>query len=339
LKLGSKEIFLNINQLVEKLGIGDLIGKPIVLNGGALHTMWKVTTTLGNYAIKHLNPYITTKIDFKENFEQSEKIAYAFSRSQIPAVNSLPFDGRNIIEHNQNFFIVYPFISGCILDETNLTSSHYQIIGHLYSLIHNTNIQIPGVDTADYDCFSNEHWAMLINRSKRVNLRELLPTICRWNELYQSTIPELNKELVITHRDMHSQNILWDHSNDPHIIDWESAGMMNPMLEIIGYGLEWSGIILHQKVNAERFKTLKEAYTKNLISEWKTSAEQGFIGWLGHCVLAWTEFNLCRMLGDTTTDQLEINKGSEIINNKMIPCLNYIEQNESYLLEMISLNR
>ena len=330
---------MDIKQLVEKLGIGDLLGKPIALKGGALHTMWKVTTTSGNYAIKHLNPYITTKIDFKNNFEQSEKIAYEFSRSQIPAVNSLSFDGSNIIEHNQNFFIIYPFISGCVLDETNLTSSHVQKIGHLYSLIHNTNIQIHGVDKANYDCFSNEHWTILINRAKRVDLRELLSTICRWNKLYHSTIPKLNQELVITHRDMHSQNILWDNSNDPHIIDWESAGMMNPMLEIIGYGLEWSGIILHQKVNVDFFKTLKEAYTKNLISEWKTSAKQGFIGWLGHCVLAWTEFNLRRMLGDTTTDQLEINKGEEIINDKMIPCLHYIVQNEPYLLEMIDLHR
>lgn len=329
--------FQTFQRLMNKLNMGDLKEEPQALKGGALHSMWKITTSTGVFAIKHLNPHITAESDFKQNYELSEKIATGMSSAQIPAVNSLSFNARHVIQQEDDFYIIYPFIIGLILDETKLTSKHLEKIGYLFRLIHQTNLQILEVDRAHYDYFTNEYWSELVSRSVQTKLKKLLPSIIRWNTLYKSTIPELNNELVITHRDMHSQNILWDLNSEPHIIDWESAGLMNPMLEIIGYGLEWSGILLHQKVNTDFFRVLTKGYFKSPNTKWVTSVEQGFIGWLGHCVLAWTEFNIRRMLGDISSDSSEIEKGQNIIIDKMVPCLEYIENHETYLLDMINL--
>lgn len=325
---------MSLRALVKHLSLGSLVEPPLELKGGALHRTWRVATASGDYAIKCLNPYVTAKENFKINYEISEKIAYELSKSQVPAVTALSFHGERIIEYNNEFFIVYPFINGRIVDDQELTVNHAHCVGLLYSMIHCARIKPVGTETSHLDVFTSEHWKRLISQSKNANLTKLLPNILNWNDLYQSTICQLLKESVVTHRDMHGQNILWSGS-DPNIIDWESAGLMNPMLEIIGYGLEWSGIILEQKVNINFFESLIKSYIKNQGVKWTTTVKQGFIGWLGHCVLAWTEFNLRRMLGEITSDQQEINKGSEVINNKMIPCLKYISRNESYLHELI----
>ncbi|CAM2950863.1 hypothetical protein Lpar_3271 [Legionella parisiensis] len=56
---------------------------------------------------------------------------------------------------------------------------------------------------------------------------------------------------------------------------------------------------------------------------------------LGHCVLAWTEFNIRRMLGEVTSDETEILKGREIIEEKMMPCITYIKTEEVLLKSLL----
>ena len=51
---------------------------------------------------------------------------------------------------------------------------------------------------------------------------------------------------------MHPWNVLWSHKN-PSIIDWESSNWINPVQEIVGYSLEWCGV-MSGKLNFSRFK-------------------------------------------------------------------------------------
>lgn len=326
---------MNIQLLVDKLNLGQILATPEKLLGGALHTMIKLETTKGTYAIKQLNPHITAKTHFKKAYELSEHIASKLTQSAIPAVNALSFEEQTVVQIDKDYCMVYPFVNGHLLDEASLNLDHAACVGALYSSIHAAAISLSDVDKAHYDYFENAHWDQLIRQSNNPELIELLPVILHWNQEYVSVIPELNKESVITHRDMHLQNILWDSGGQPHIIDWESAGFMNPMLEVIGYGLEWSGIILHQKVNIPFFRKLIETYCQNTSKEWITTPHQAFWGWLGHCVLAWTEFNIRRMIGDISTELAEITKGHEIIEQKMVPCLTFIMENERTLRTMI----
>lgn len=327
-------MFINSQDIANKFKLGNAIGEPLRLEGGALHSMFKIKTRMGEFAIKQLNPHITKKTEFINNYERSEMIASGMSRAKIPAVCSLSIDGKHVIQIGPSFFMVYPFIDGVLLNE-HLTLSHAECIGKIYAAMHHVKFHLVDADQAHYDYFEDTHWKTLIQRTNRSDLGGLLDSIIEWNQNYLAVIPVLNNELVITHRDMHSQNVLWDKLNQPHIVDWESAGLMNPMLEVIGYGLEWSGIILKQKVNVAFFKKLLNAYFTAFPIRWKTSPEQAFQGWLGHCVLAWTEFNIRRMLGEISSEHLEIEKGRAIIENKMIPCLNYIKQHYNDLIELI----
>lgn len=326
---------MNLKTLAKQLKLGEVMSKATPLQGGALHSMFKFKTSSGDYAIKQLNPHITEKPNFKKNYELSETIAKRMFHVQIPAVCSLAFDRNHVIQIENDYFIIYPFIEGKLLVNKNLTKEHAQCIGSLYALMHGVKLTLPDVDKAHYDYFDDNYWEILIIKSQQPSLNELLPSIIYWNQAYIASIPELNKELVVTHRDMHSQNVLWDTANHPHIVDWESAGLMNPMLEVIGYGLEWSGIILQQKVTTSFFKTLIATYFQKVTYSWLTTPQHAFIGWLGHCVLAWTEFNIRRMTGEVSSNLSEIAKGQEIIEKKMIPCLNFIKKNEQDLIFLI----
>jgi hypothetical protein len=50
--------------------------------------MWKITTTTGEFAIKQLNPHITAKSDFKQNYELSEKIRKYVVHYQVRKIKS-----------------------------------------------------------------------------------------------------------------------------------------------------------------------------------------------------------------------------------------------------------
>jgi Ser/Thr protein kinase RdoA (MazF antagonist) len=329
---------LNLKTLVEQFKLGEIIGNVTPLNGGALHSMFHLKTASGDYAIKQLNRHITQKESFQKAYELSEIIAELMLNAQIPAVCSLSFDGSHVLQVETDYFIVYPFVAGELVDEKNLTLEHAQRIGTLYNLMHGKKLKLSGVDKAHYDYFDDNYWEELIRKTKNVALSQLLSSIIYWNQAYAMSIPELNKELVITHRDMHCKNVLWDIKGQPHIVDWESAGLMNPMMELIGYGLEWGGLIVQQKINASFFEALISSYFQDAAHSWKTTPRQAFYGWLGHCVLAWTEFNIRRMIGEISTDDSEIAKGQEIIEKKMIPCLNFIKNNEHDLILLIEQN-
>ncbi len=76
-------------------------------------------------------------------------------------------------------------------------------------------------------------------------------------------------------------------------------------------------------------------YHQHISKTWITSSHQAFTGWLGHCVLAWTEFNIHRMLGEVSSDEAEILKGREILEEKMIPCIKYIRSEEAFLKSLL----
>ncbi|MFS1511599.1 phosphotransferase [Chengkuizengella sp. SCS-71B] len=49
----------------------------------------------------------------------------------------------------------------------------------------------------------------------------------------------LASNTVISHRDLDSKNVMWNQDN-PVLIDWESAGYINPMQDLIETAIYWS---------------------------------------------------------------------------------------------------
>ena len=69
---------------------------------------------------------------------------------------------------------------------------------------------------------------------------DLEPLIARCNEYRHYE----RDKWVVSHRDMHVGNIIWRNANSPHLIDWESAGLIHPFTELIGLATNNAGLAL-----------------------------------------------------------------------------------------------
>lgn len=227
--------------LLENLGLGEVKNEPFSLSGGALHSMLHVKTSTGEYAIKVINPHIQEKPEFPDNYNFTEQVAEHFSKLDIPAVHAISFDNKYVVYAEEQAFIIYPYISGKILLSNQINTKHCERVGELFSKIHSADIALEGCDKPDYITFENRHWNDLLSRSGNEKLINMSDFILTSNDRYNDIIESLNTKSILTHRDMHYKNMLWDEDDNPFIIDWESAGLMNPYLEVIGYALEWAG--------------------------------------------------------------------------------------------------
>ncbi|MGE3318800.1 MAG: aminoglycoside phosphotransferase family protein [Candidatus Berkiella sp.] len=321
-------------KLVHYLQLGQklVLVEPIL--GGALHNMWKLTTDTGVFAVKEINSHISKKETFPHSYEVSEEVATRFSQNGIPAISANKIHDRFVHHVDEHWYLIYPYYNAQVCQFEALTEEQLQRVGSIFAGIHNLNIRVDHVDTAHYDYFDDQHWLNIIQQSASIELLTLLNFILDCNQQYKKAINRLKANQVVTHRDLHSLNVLWDEKNQPYIIDWETAGLMDPLLEVVGYGIEWGGIIQG---------SFKKLNTQILFQQYKRERNQpidadrirmSFQGWIGHCVLGWTEFNIRRMLGQTSRNQQEHKIGEHIIKNKMIPCIQYISTNHDMLLDL-----
>ncbi|MCP5507650.1 MAG: phosphotransferase [Chlamydiales bacterium] len=321
-----------IESFFDSLQLGTFIAHAERLNGGLLHENWKVTSSEASYVIKKLNPHVMQKEGAFERYEESEKIAASFYQTGLPAVAALNIRSRYVHPWEKNNFILYPFVEGKIIPLGEINLEQAGIIGQIFAKMHALNLKLPLFQASPYyDIFEDDHWIELINKQENTQLLNLLPVLLNWNDKYRMSIERLNRDTVISHRDLHYSNVLWK-GELPHLIDWESAGYTNPLQEIIGYGLEWSGLI-DSHFYQDRFNAILNSYRQQLRTS-NSSFEDAFFGWLGNSVMGWLEFNLRRSKGNKFTKE-EQARGVQIIENTMIPCVNFIYLNMSQILKSI----
>lgn len=320
---------------VELLELGTRIHLCEPCSGGQLHRMWRVKTDQGIYVFKIINPYVVKKQNFPSDYETAEDIANLFAQQNVPAIAALQYHGHHVHQIDDTWFMVFPYCEGQIMEVSRLQPAQLERIGDIFARLHLLKLQHPRISPAKYFSFNDHHWQSLLSEADIEPLLELLPVLLRWNQRFHGAIPVLNQDLVITHCDLHPNNVLWDRQLEPYVIDWESAGLMNPLLEVIGYGMEWGDILSGSFQESHTLTILKGYQEKTQRQVTQQNIAHAFYGWLGHCVLGWTEFNLRRLLGHISAQAEEKERGSNIIHGKMIPCLQFIQSQEHYLIEHI----
>lgn len=128
------------------------------------------------------------------------------------------------------------------------------------------------------------------------------------------------------------RNVLWDKHAKPHIIDWEAAGLVNPGLELIGFSLEWAGIMHAGRVALSLLRTFIKSYLAAGCTINPQSLETFFYGWLGNCLLGWLELNLRRTLQQISKQADEIILGKKILQ-ELYPTFKYLQEQQDILLE------
>lgn len=234
-----------LTEICKTLDLGSPIAAPKRVIGGLSHTMSKIATTKGTYAIKQLSQNIDLKnVSIRKNYELTESIAHRFFEKGIPAIFALGKEWQRLIVINGAGFLVYPWIESQTIQPSEQLSME---IASLLAKIHLIDLQVPELLEPVFDTHTNDGILELVKKAEisaapfAQRLFDYRVEILKVNEAYQASIPILKQHVVVSHGDLDQKNILWD-QDQIILIDWESARKLNPTYEIINASLDWSGI-------------------------------------------------------------------------------------------------
>lgn len=284
-------------RLCNTLQLGTMIGAPKSLSGGLLHRMHCVETTQGKYAIKALNPKIMSRPKAMQRYIASGRIA-EIAVSNIPALPAKRFYGKFMHEIDNQFYLVFDWLEGKSLKPGEINTAHCERMGSILADIHTMDFSELGMCHGHADSKALTDWKYYLQKGKENNapwvnlLNNNITELYDWNTQANAAQKHLTSDLVISHRDLDPKNVLWVQDN-PIIIDWESAGYANQMLELTETAFYWSE---NEKgnISKERFLAFINGYKKRcgtLKADWRIVLSGGFSGKLG-----WLEYNLKRSL-------------------------------------------
>lgn len=312
-------------KLCKTLQLGELIYEPQELSGGLMHKMLAMQTTTGKYAIKALNPKVMARPEAVQNIINSEKIACIVSEN----INAVPAKIYNkaLQEIDGQYYLVFDWCDGKNIFGDDITAFHCEKMGQILAKIHRTDFTKLGlVDSYTVDepvpgwnCYlkkgiaANAPWVHIV--------RDNIGKLYDYSNLVCSAAKILSKNTVITHCDLEPKNVLWQ-DKTPYVIDWEAAGFVNPMHDLVETAVYWSKDNNGQLVN-DKFLSLIQGYKSiipNLQSDWSVVLDKGFSGLLG-----WLEYSLKRSLWIECTDEAENKMGTEHVSGTINNIYKYAE--------------
>lgn len=101
----TEDINMLIYNLINKLKLGNIIDEPIRVMGGLLNRMYKVNTTSGIYAVKHLNSEVMKRKNAQKNHILAEKIANIAKENNINCLPAKIINGTALQEFEGNYFL------------------------------------------------------------------------------------------------------------------------------------------------------------------------------------------------------------------------------------------
>jgi thiamine kinase-like enzyme len=235
-----------IQTICSQFNLGKPVGIPTRVYGGLIHIMWRLKTDKNSYAIKQINVPLTEAI--KQEFELTEQIAEKFKSLGIPAITSIKSSGVSLLTVEDTTFITYPWIDAKALSNAAVSQAQAIKIATILSQMHSINLCVKEVGKADHSFYSQVAFNDLFESAKtqKIELPDILhenySRIIELNTKYIDAIPTLQNDSLISHGDLDQKNVLWDKDENPYLVDWESARLLNPTLELIMVALDWSGI-------------------------------------------------------------------------------------------------
>lgn len=291
--------------------------------------MHALETTSGKYAVKALNPQVMLRPMAKSNIINGERIANVASR-YIPALSAKTFGDIVIPEIDGQYYIIYDWVEGKSLYSENITSAHCEQIGKILGKLHTIDFSLLNIPKSVAAAEELVDWDGYLRKGQEADLpwvnvlSQNMNDLCDWNRRYLTSIKYLENHLVIGHGDIDPKNVMWC-DNNPIIIDWESAGYLNPAHEFIIYALYWSDS--NQKTDKEKFTTFLNGYLSSTSLEnvdWQIVMNTGLSP-------NWLEYSLKRSLGIESADAVEQQMGTDHV----FGTISYLKRYEASIVQVV----
>ncbi|WP_339293223.1 phosphotransferase [Paenibacillus sp. FSL W8-0187] len=235
---------LKFEKLCKILELGELIKAPEAIAGGHLHRMFAVETSKGKYAVKALNPQIMARPTALNNYIKSERIV-SITSNHIPAQPAKIYNGAFLQNIDNQFYIIFDWIEGHTLKSHEISKANCKRIGSILAEIHKTDFSQIGNTNESYNEIQQIDWNFYLNKGRGMHsvwvnlLSDNIELLFLWNNKAKRSSKMLAAESVFSHRDLEPKNVMWKQDN-PRIIDWESAGEINPKHDLIETAVYWS---------------------------------------------------------------------------------------------------
>lgn len=300
---------LMLAELCRRCALGEPLAPAEPVSGGLLHRMYRLQTTQGRFAVKVLSPIVMQYADVRENFRLSERIARAIVAAGLPAITALECVEDVLQDVGLVSVMVFPWVEAHALSSAGPLQT-YQI-GSILGRIHTLPLRFgepPRPGPQDHSEDEADGWAFLVEEAEQRQItwagevRPLLPQIAAWICSSEETRQALGDRWVISHGDLDRKNVLWSDENTPWLIDWESAGHVQPAIEAVGAALDWSGQAAGA-LDAAAFQAFLTGYRREVPL---TAQEVGY-GLHAYCGnwCGWLKFSMQRSLGLVTSDPEE----------------------------------
>ncbi|GGG14052.1 membrane protein [Paenibacillus albidus] len=332
------EYKLQFEELCNTVQLGEITCVPEAISGGLLHKMYVFQTTKGKYAIKALNPQIMLRPTAMQNFINSERIAN-IAANNVPALSAKEVNGTFMHKIADQFYLIFDWIDGECLKSNEIDVVHCEKMGAILADIHMTDFSELGTNKGYSGNTLLTDWNYYLQKGQQINsiwlnlLREYLYKLYDWNKMANESTKLLESDMVISHKDLEPKNVMWKQGN-PILIDWESAGYINPMQDLTETAIYWSANEIGN-IDKERFLAFIAGYkTKygTLQANWRMVLVNGFLG-----KLDWLEYSLKRSLWIECTDEEEQQMGTSQVTetiNTIICYADMISEIEKWLDEV-----
>jgi len=200
--------------------LGESIDSVVPMFGGEVNQTYLVTT---------LSQKFVARINSKDEFRRFQKEKWCIEQAAHLGVTTSPVIDLGTYE-NESFMLLTYIVGTSGMDFDNKEHT-WQTIGRYAKLIHSIPVQGFGEDLDDITEGTANSWAKYIND----NLQSLTtPAQFYDQKIFTSNqadyLVDIFKELKsktftygLSHGDMSLRNVIIDHSNDVHLIDWGSA--------------------------------------------------------------------------------------------------------------------
>ncbi len=299
-----------LERLLEKSKLGNILESPVRVSGGLLNRMYKVKTDEGLYAIKLLNPEVMKRKNAKDNHIFAEKVSSIAKENGVSCLPAKSIGEEELQEIDGYYFLVFDWIDGKVISDEDLDIYKVKKVAKELAKLHKINYDsLKDMSKAYYNT-SVIDWNFYINRISNKELKKLLEenieNFKKWDKDSISSLEKISKNMVISHRDLDLPNVLWNTKNEPVIIDWESAGLINTSMEVIDTGWNWAGG--QNFFEKEKFITFINTYKENggELNDFDEAIRADF-----KAKFEWLEYNLKRACGIECIDEEERELGKK----------------------------
>ena len=321
----------SIEKLCESLSIGTLTSEPAHMYWGYSHKVYEVTTTQGKYAVKALNSQRQTL----EDAIFTEKIV-SIAAKRVNAVPAKIFNGKIVQKIDGQLYLVFDWIEGDYFEYDDITPEHSGIMGAVLADIHQTDFSALNLSSEVSPRTRLADWNSYLQKGKESNaawvdlLKENIDMIQGYYAKAVEASNSLTDKNIISHRVLDPRHAIWQ-GYTPYLVDWEDAGMVNPLYDFLNTAIHWSE---HgSEKDKDRFLAFAHGYSaKNKLQpvNWKNVLYKRYLE-----PLDWLEFNLERSLNCTDSEEQQIAIGQiESMIREAIGYSDRIEKLEKWLSEL-----